>query len=83
MFGTVSTASYVGAFAGTGLAIYVQENYGWRYVFVPASVVGLGVATLVFWQLKTPKEHSIEIPGKVATTPIRTVSQAKVDNSFR
>ena len=28
----ISTAPYVGALAGTALAIYVQDVYGWRYV---------------------------------------------------
>ena len=80
VFGTVSTASYFGAFSGTGLAIFVQEHYGWRSVFVPASIAGVSVAVLVLWRLKTPKEMNIEVTGKVKTM---TKTTGEVDNSFR
>lgn len=67
MFGTVSTASYAGAFLGTALAIYIQTLAGWRWVFVPSAAVGLAVSSLTFIALKTPNQMNIEIPGKIIT----------------
>ena len=61
----MGTASFVGAFLGTTLAIYIQSVAGWRWVFIPSAVVGLAVALLDYVGLKTPNQMSMEVPGKI------------------
>ena len=64
----ISTAPYVGALAGTTLAIYVQDVYGWRYVFLPAGCAGIISAITAFMAIRMPKELQISIPGNIQTT---------------
>ena len=65
VFGMISTAPYVGALAGTALAIYVQDVYGWRYVFLPAGCAGVACAALALAAVRMPKERQIDIPGNL------------------
>ena len=64
----ISTAPYAGALAGTALAIYVQDVYGWRYVFLPAGCAGAACAALALAAVRMPKELHIDIPGNIQTT---------------
>lgn len=71
VFGTVSTAPYVGALAGTGLAIFIQNRFGWQWVFVPSGFAGIVIALIVFIFIAVPKdEDSIG-------TPIKTVAKSE------
>lgn len=83
VFGVISTAPYVGALAGTALAIYIQDRLGWRYVFLPAGVAGVlvGLAVLVFLQM--PKDVNMEIPGVIQKNPSgKTAAAAAETSSF-
>jgi sugar phosphate permease len=71
VFGTLSTAPYVGALAGTALAVYVQDAMGWRWVFVPSGVAGIFVSLLVLAWLKSPSEMNVEISGQVTSNSVR------------
>jgi OPA family glycerol-3-phosphate transporter-like MFS transporter 1/2 len=86
VFGIVSTASYVGALGGTTLAIYIQDRYGWKYVFLPAGLVGLAISVIFYFTIKMPKELNIEISGNLqtvgATSPARTSASEQSNNSF-
>ena len=77
-FGIISTAPYVGALAGTGIAIYIQDIYMyWRLVFVPFGILGAIVALVIQIGLKTPQEMNIEILEENK----ETVDKSKVEEN--
>ena len=64
----MSTAPFVGGLAGTALAIYIQDVYGWRFVFLPAGCAGTIIALTTLMVVRMPKEVQISIPGSIQTT---------------
>eukprot|EP00095_Tigriopus_kingsejongensis_P000235 snap_masked-scaffold55_size446313-processed-gene-3.4 protein:Tk00235 transcript:snap_masked-scaffold55_size446313-processed-gene-3.4-mRNA-1 annotation:"glycerol-3-phosphate transporter 5-like" len=84
VFGIISTSQYAGALAGTGLAIYIQAQAGWQWVFVPAGIAGLGMAVANWFFLRGPREMGVEVPGKICQSPTHTSSslESKQNVSF-
>lgn len=77
VFGIISTSQYAGALLGTGLAIYIQEKAGWPWVYVPAGIAGLVMATFNLLFLLGPKDMLMEIPGKTYVSPTHLAKDKK------
>ena len=69
VFGAVSTAPYAGAVIGTAVAVFVQDHYSWRCVFVPAGVLGLVLTLALQTALKLPSDspQSTESTSKTSS----------------
>ncbi len=76
VFGIISTSPYVGALAGTALAIYIQDRHGWRFVFLPSGIAGIVIAVVVFFTAKMPKEVNMEISGNLQTVGANSPSRS-------
>lgn len=77
VFGLFGTCCFVFGMVGTTLAVYLQNRYGWRDVFVhPSMVVAvLGLVVLMIGQ--DPGRRSLIVPGRV-TAPSGTSSEVSL-----
>jgi len=82
VFGFINTATYSGGLGGTALAAAIQEEWGWRSVFVVPATMALLTAVLVGVVLKTPQEKGLTVPGKKEEEVVVTESSSS-SSSFR
>lgn len=66
VFGMFGTCCFVFGMAGTTLAVYLQNNYGWRDVFLPPSMFVAALGLLVLLIGRDPGERSLVVPGRAA-----------------
>ncbi|KAG8229377.1 hypothetical protein J437_LFUL000898, partial [Ladona fulva] len=64
VFGIVSTSAFAGSIAASALAVYLMQNYGWRFVFIPPSLCLLLFSFVSLYFFKNPAEYGISIPDK-------------------
>lgn len=67
--GFLATSVFVGGAFGTASAVYFQNIYGWRFVFVPPAVTSMVLGLLIYCVLFTPEERRLTVPGKESVGP--------------
>lgn len=67
IFGIFSTATSVGGILGTGLAVWIQNSYGWHYVHVIPSITLIVFALVVYAVVRSPEELGLN-PTKTTTS---------------
>lgn len=77
VFGMFGTCCFVFGMAGTTLAVYLQNTYGWRDVFVHPSLFVAALGFLVLIMGRDPGERSLIVPGRV-TVPTKTSSEVSL-----
>ena len=78
VFGLINTSAYGGSIIASGLAGYLYEQYGWRFVYCPLSVIVMVLAIVAWLVLKMPKDYKMIIPGKEPVDDKVGSSKAKV-----
>ncbi|XP_070557645.1 uncharacterized protein [Ptychodera flava] len=71
IFGIWGTCVFMGGIAGTGLAVYLQSQYGWRYAFTTPSFIVSVVGVFVFLFLLTPEEVKMSMNGEEYINGVR------------
>lgn len=77
VFGMFGTCCFVFGMAGTTLAVYLQNSYGWRSVFLPPSLFVLLLGILVLLIGRDPEERTLVVPGRAAA-PTGTSSEVSL-----
>lgn len=63
-FGIMSTSAFGGSIIATAVAVYLQKQYSWRFVFFLPSFVVLFLAICAWLLMRLPHEMRLAIPGK-------------------
>ena len=79
MFGT---CCFAGGLAGTGLAVYLQAQYGWRAVFLPPAAIVAVLGVLVLFIGFSPEDRELVVPGRAATQQESSGKSAAAKASF-
>lgn len=66
VFGMFGTCCFLGGLAGTGLAVYMQAEHGWRSVFLPPAVIVACLGVLVSLLGKNPADLGLVVPDRAA-----------------
>lgn len=66
VFGMFGTCCFLGGLAGTGLAVYMQAEHGWRSVFLPPAIIVACLGVLVSVLGKSPGDLGLVVPNRAA-----------------
>ncbi|XP_076053433.1 uncharacterized protein LOC143032475 [Oratosquilla oratoria] len=63
-FGMFGTSCFVGGLAGSALCVYFQTMYGWRVVFIPASLIAVFFSIAVWGVRNFPEDSETIVSAK-------------------
>ncbi|XP_066955096.1 uncharacterized protein [Macrobrachium rosenbergii] len=82
VFGMFGTCCFVGGLAGTGLAVYLQVQYGWRGVFLPPAAIVAIMGILVLFVGFDPADRGLVVPGRAASQQETLNKKSSSKSSF-